>query len=106
MDDDQRSEDVLDAATHALDDFAGAFCCADSDILARRSSALAHRTGSIYGMQSDEVEGTFPSTRGQVAGRFTGALADIGTAAANVTAGAAAFLLRVYSSLGRGRTLI
>lgn len=102
-----RSEDVLDASSDALEDFAGSPGGAHRNVLACRSSALSHRSGGIYRMQCDEVGSTFPRTRGQVTCSFAGTLADIGAAAADVTTGAAPFLFRVHSCLRRGgRALI
>lgn len=82
-------EDLADAATCSLGDFAGALGGTDANVLARDGCAFADIAGSGAGMKGDEIAGTFANALGCGSGSFGGAFADIAGSAADVTAGVA-----------------
>jgi hypothetical protein len=82
-------EDFADAAASSLGDLSGAFGGSDADVLAGDDSAFADGSGGVDGVEGDEVAGSFADAFGCCSGALGGALADVSSSAADVTAGAA-----------------
>jgi len=95
-------EDFADAATCALGDFACAFGGADADVLAGDGCAFADVACGVDGVEGDEIAGAFADSLGCGSGSFGGALPDVASPAANVTAGAAGLGLWWGLCLGGG----
>jgi hypothetical protein len=82
-------EDLANAATCALGDFACAFGGSYADVLAGDSCALANVANGVDGVESDEIAGAFADALNRGSGSLAGALADITRAVAYIAAGAA-----------------
>jgi hypothetical protein len=96
-------EEVADAAAGAFGDLAGAFDGADADVLGGDDCAFAHVFDGSDGVESDEVAYAFTDALGGCACTFGGAFADVASATADVSAGAAALGLdgHLCGRLGR-----
>jgi hypothetical protein len=95
-------EDFADAATCALDDLAGALGGTNANVLARDTCAFANVACGVDGVEGDKIAGAFADTLGCLSGSLGGALADVASSAADVTAGAAGLGLGRGLRLGRG----
>jgi hypothetical protein len=82
-------EDLADAATCALRDFACAFSRTDTNVFSGHTCALADVAGGVEGVEGDEVACAFADAFGCRSGSLGGALADVASSAAYVTAGGA-----------------
>ena len=78
-------EDLLDCLSGPLDDFPGALHRSNCHVSAGLARPLANIRGGIYGMQCDQIDGTFASALGNVAGAFAHSFADIARPTADVS---------------------
>ena len=100
-------EDVADAAAGAFGDFAGAFDGSDAGVLGSYADAFADAVDTLYGVEGDEVGGSFAGAFCYVAGGSACAFADVAGSAAYVAAGAALGSgLGLLCGCGRGRLLL
>jgi hypothetical protein len=93
-------EDLADAATCTLGDFACALRGADADVLAGDGCAFADVPGGGAGVEGDKIAGPFSDALGCGSGSFGGVSADIAGSSADVTAGTSG--LGLWLGLGRG----
>jgi len=94
-------EDLADAATCALGDFACALSGTNANVLAGYACAFADVASSVEGVEGDEIASAFADTLGCGSGSLGGTFADVARSAADVTTGAAG--LGLWRNLGWGR---
>jgi len=95
-------EDLADAATCALGDFACALGGTDADVPSGNGCSFADVACGVEGVEGDEIAGAFADALGCGSGSLGSALADVAGSAADVTAGAAGLGLWLGVSLDRG----